>query len=252
MPRADESRPRRWLTPEAIIAVAFERSRVAMMNEAHNALRPSVRTRIVGRRVLPAAHDAGARFVAIEALTRPFAAQANVTRRVPHADDGYLAQPDMRALIDDALGLGWTLIAYEADFAAKPPGLEPMSMYETNWREAAQAQNLVDALARLSNDAQLLVWCGNGHLGKAGLDDWRPMAHCFREASDIEPFAIDQLRTVDFDGQAPAAQRWAAAYAADLHARGGTAGFLREDAPDGWPLVDGADAYILSTENALS
>jgi hypothetical protein len=68
-------------------------------------------------------------------LTAAFAHQANETREVPPAASGYLAQPEMRRLIGTALGLGWELVGYEADFAKRPPEFAHLSLEETNWRE---------------------------------------------------------------------------------------------------------------------
>jgi hypothetical protein len=48
-----------------------------MMNEAHSGLRRSVRTRIVGKSILRAAHESGVRHLAMEALRPDVAAAAN-------------------------------------------------------------------------------------------------------------------------------------------------------------------------------
>jgi hypothetical protein len=63
---------------------------------------------------------------------------------VPPAYDGYLAQPDMRALIAAALELGWSLWAYEAvvEVTADTDPAKFRSMEFTNWRESEQAANL--------------------------------------------------------------------------------------------------------------
>ena len=50
----------------------------------------------------------------MEALTPAFAAAANRDRCLGPGG-GYLAQSDLRELMTDALGLGWSLVAYEAD-----------------------------------------------------------------------------------------------------------------------------------------
>lgn len=210
-------------TPEEILAIGLSRSRVVMMNEAHNGMQRCVRTREIGLRLLPAAHDAGVRHLAMEALYGP-----------------YLAQPDMQRLVQGAEDLGWRLIPYEVK-----------SMMTTNEREEEQARNLTAAIAQLPKDAPLLVWCGNGHLYKEPMFDWdwRPMGHHFWEMSGVEPFAIDQTVTVEFEpGQSGAWYRLAAAHADALEALGGTAGVLVKDAPIAPSFVD---AVLLSTENAL-
>jgi hypothetical protein len=210
-------------TPEELLAIGFSRSRVVMVNEAHDAMRRCVRTREIGVRLLPVAHAAGARHLAMEAL-----------------GGAYPRQPDMRRLIDAAEELGWRLIPYEV-----------ASRMTTNEREEQQARNLATALAQLLPDAPLLVWCGWGHLYKnpQADSDWRPMASWFWELSGVEPFCIDQCVTVEagphMDGpwhQLARRQTWR------LNGLGGTAGFLVADSPVPWPYVD---AVLLSTENTL-
>lgn len=93
-----------WRLPEELLEIGLGRSRVVMVNEAHDRLLRCRRTREVGRRLLPVADRLGVRHLAMEALwnsdLRRLTAEANATRRLP-ADPrgGYLAQPDMRALV---------------------------------------------------------------------------------------------------------------------------------------------------------
>jgi hypothetical protein len=212
-----------------------------MVNEAHDGLKRCVRTREVGLRLLAVAHAAGVRRLAMEALPQGVDARPNWTRALAHREGGYVAQPEMRRLIERAEKLGWTLLPYETR-------RHPVEM---NDREEDQARNLVDALATLPPDAPLLVWCGWGHLYKRRLFEspFRPMAHQFWEISGVEPFCIDQTVTVE-SGRRPTgpwhklgqAQSWR------LASLGGTAGFLTEESPIAWPYVD---AVLLSTQNAL-
>jgi hypothetical protein len=209
--------------PEELLAIGFSRSRVVMVNEAHNGMQRCVRTREIGLRLLPAAHAAGVRHLAMEALYGP-----------------YLTQPDMQRLVQVAEDLGWRLIPYEVK-----------SMMSSNEREEEQARNLAAALAQLPPDAPLLVWCGWGHLYKHARSDsdWRPMASRFWELSGIEPFCIDQTVTVDAGPDRNA--HWhelGRSQTRRLQALGGTAGFLVADSPIRWPYVD---AVLLSTENTL-
>jgi hypothetical protein len=243
--------PRRWLSPEELVTVGFERSRVVMMNEAHNMFFRSVRTRDVGRRILPAAHEAGVRHFAMEALFPGFAATANETRALPEMEGGYLSQPEMRTMIETALARGWTLVPYEVD-TWPPPDIDPNTREGANWRDEGQARNLVEAIAALPQDARMLVWCGNGHLTKCAVGELRPMGLCFAELSGIEPFAIDQIRSVEFPGRAPDAAPWVAAYADVLARLGGAVGFLAEDAPTGWFAPETADAFVIASDNRMS
>jgi hypothetical protein len=214
-------------TPEELLAIGFTRSRVVMMNEAHNGMKRCVRTREIGLRLLPAAHEAGVRHFAMEALYGP-----------------YLRQPDMQQLVQGAEDLGWRLIPYET---REWPT-------DTNRREEEQARNLHEALAAMPPDAPLLVWCGNGHLYKAPsewqLPDggrWEPMGYRFWEVSGVEPFAIDQTVTAELSpGRVGPWHELADRERGRLDALGGTAGFLTEASPIAWPCVD---AVLLSTQN---
>src|SRR5215207_694282 len=159
-----------WRTPQQLVEEGFRRSRVVMLNEAHDGLTRCVRTRQLGRQLLPSAHAMGARHLAMEALTPDDAEAANTTRQPPDAADGYLAQPDMRQLIQAALALGWTLWAYEADIDHTPAAVVEQGLGGlpfTNWREAEQARNLAAVLAGRPASDRLLVWCGNSHASKA-------------------------------------------------------------------------------------
>lgn len=257
-----------WHTPEEIIEIGFQRSRIMMMNEAHDGLKRCIRTRQVGQRILPTAHSYGARHLAMEALRIKFAEECNKTRQVPlekHAT--YLAQPEMITFVQAALNLGWTLIPYEADslkwFKNKygtdfqmsssifqKYQAELLSAEYTNWREEQQALNLISALQSMPADARLLVWCGNSHHSKVSEPEWSPMGFQFQQHSGIEPFVMDQTRTVKFEHHAtgfdPVEQ-----FADDLNKFGGTAGFLSENAPSLFGRVQFADAFILSIHNEL-
>lgn len=245
----------RLYSPADLVTLGLERSRVLMINEAHDGLRRCIRTRRVGRSILPVAHQLGVRHLAMEALYPGFAREANTNRRVPPAVDGYLGQPEMRNLIGTALDLGWTLIAYEPEFGAEPPqlrALDPMSIDRTNWRELEQARGLQRALAQIPGNAPLLVWCGNGHLVKVPVGDWLPMGLRFREVTAIEAFAIDQITTVCFDtpSRRDLSDRLVAKYGAHIEAAGDAVGLLAQDEP----LLDrphGVDAYLFSLDNEL-
>ena len=166
-----------WRTPQELVQEGFRRGRVVMLNEAHDGLTRCIRTRRVGRQILPSAHAMGARHLAMEALTPEDAEAANTTRRPPDDADGYLAQPDMRELLQAALEFGWTLWAYEADIDHGPAALVDQGLGSqafTNWRDAEQAGNLAAVLAGLPASDRLLVWCGNSHASKAASPDWTP------------------------------------------------------------------------------
>lgn len=231
---------RDWRSPEELADIGFSRSPVVMANEAHDGLRRCIRTREIGRRLLPVAHGHGCRHLAMEALWEEIAEQANRDRRLPDSS-GYLGQPEMRALVEDALALGWTLVAYETT-DTRTPFLPDGSVDQAivNAREVDQARNLA---ARLPQ-TPLLVWCGNGHLEKESGGDWTPMGMLFRELTGIDFFALDQTWTVF--GQ----RELGTELTADLEPFGGTAGMLREELPAAFATWS-ADALLFSVENAL-
>lgn len=183
----------------------------------------------------------------MEALTQEFAARANELRRVPPASSGYLAQNDLRALIGDALSLGWTLYAYEADLPAlRTAGTDLKSMASVNRREATQAANFAGLLAQ---GHPTLVWCGNGHLTKIAVTEWRPMGFALLEDHAVDAWAIDQTATVHWPDRGPLVP--VGRFEEELIQRGGVAGFLSEEGPEGWPSPT-ADAFILALDNNMT
>lgn len=262
-----------WRSPEEIVEIAFQRAPVVMMNEAHSERKRCIRTRQIGKRVLPVAHQAGVRHLAMEALFPAFVEYGNRTRQLMEGNLGYLSQPEMKDFIQTALDLGWTLLPYEADqfkWLSEKHGIDfstsdsPNEKFRrlqefqseftelefTNWREKEQALNIIKALQSLPENARLLVWCGNSHHAKQGGQEWIPMGYQFQQHSSINPFVIDQNITVKFDHN----EIWSSfldEYAHELHLYGGTAGFLAEEAPDEFGSSSSEDAFLLSTDNEL-
>ena len=225
-----------------------------MVNEAHDHPRRCVRTRRVGTRMINPAHAAGVRHLAMEALTPDFSTAANRDRRLG-SGEGYLAQPDLRELMRAALGLGWSLIAYEAD---APPG-DPHLLATRNHRQAQQAHNLATAFGRLPGGAKLMVWCGWSHHCKRSrrLPDGKLelMGSRFQRAARVTPFCIDQCLTVGLNvanGHEPALVK---RHRRTLERFDGTAGFLVGF--EGGRLTRmrwagrGVDAVILSLHNEM-
>jgi hypothetical protein len=255
-PPIDQNPP--WRTVEELLGLGYQRSRVVMMNECHAGWFRCIRTRRIGQRLLPTAHQLGVRHLAMEALSPSIVEAANASRRLPPEAQGYLAQPEMQEFIEDALTLGWTLIAYEADFVQEPPAFTEWERQD--WRERMQARHLIEALARLPAGERLLVWCGNHHHSKTPIPMqpgntnpvWRPMGyHCTQ--SGLEPFTIDQGSTARFPDvpRRPACERWLEEIRPTLIALGGTAGFLSEEAPPGFALIPGMDAHVVSVDNEM-
>ena len=264
-----------WRSPEEIVEIGFQRSSVVMMNEAHNGMKRCIRTRQIGQRILSVAHRLGVRHLAMEALHPMIVKQFISVRHMPDGDFGYLSQPEMKAFVQTALDLGWTLIPYEADnfkWLSAKYGIifqnpndsqerydqiqkhqaDLLTMEYTNWREEQQALNLIAALGSLPTGARMLVWCGNSHLSKAASDEWVPMGCQFKQHSIVNAFAIDQTRTVKFDG----AENWRSRRVMKparkpLEQFGGTAGFLIEEGLSIFKDDRDTDAILLSIHNEL-
>jgi hypothetical protein len=243
-----------WRPVEELIQWGFAHAPVVMANEAHSGLARCVRTRDMGVRMVRAAHEAGVRRLAMEALPWPDTETPGPIRAIPSDVEGYLAQPDMQRLITTALDLGWSLWVYEAliEITADADRAELLSMEFTNWREREQAANLGWLLAAAPSEP-LLVWCGNGHASKKGNDEWVPMGQHFRAHSGIDPFVIDQTVTVAFQGEPwPWVRELLAPLGETLAAHGGTAGILRDQAPAPLDSRTDVDAVVVSTDNALT
>jgi hypothetical protein len=191
-----------WRSVEDLTHWGFAQAPVVMANEAHSGLARCIRTREIGARMIRAAHNAGVRRLAMEALPSPSGSPPGPIRAIPPSARGYLEQPDMRRLITTALDLGWSLWAYEAFIDPGKDQAELVSPEFTNWREREQARNLCQITAAAPQDP-LLVWCGNSHAHKTAGSEWVPMGHHFAAMSGIQHFVIDQTVTVDFAGDGP-------------------------------------------------
>jgi hypothetical protein len=116
-------------SPEELVRIGFERSRVVIVNECHDGDRHCLRTRAIGRRLLPIANDVSVRHLAMEALYEPFARQANQTRQLPNNNLGYLGQEDMRMSAISAFGKVVTREAWISGTGVTPKrrGISPTS-----------------------------------------------------------------------------------------------------------------------------
>ena len=85
-----------WRPVEDLVRWGFAHAPVVMANEAHSGLARCVRTREVGVRMVQAAHEAGVRRLAMEALPHRPGGPLGPILAVPPDTEGYLAQPEMR------------------------------------------------------------------------------------------------------------------------------------------------------------
>ena len=231
-----------WCSVEELVRWGFGHAPVVMANEAHSGLARCVRTREIGLRMIRAAHEAGVRRLAMEALRWPAVGVPGPIRAMPEAGRGYLAQPDMRRL-RSALELGWSLWAYEAVPEAAPD-TDP-AMEFTNWRERGRpptwqppraAAGLVRQWPRRQREGQ--------GLGSHGLALPRYVRH---RGVRHRPGRDGRLPR-----SGPAVGSAAACRAAEtLAVHGATAGILSGQTRS--PLRTwGYDAVVISTENTLT
>ncbi len=242
-----------WSTLAQVVTAGFDKSSVVMVNEAHEGALRCIRTREVGVKLIFAAHSSGCRSLAVEALGPGDVEVLNSSRIVPTNFGGpnsYLRQPDMQLLLQTALDMGWNLIEYEADLdKVTRCTTEHGNMAGMNLREELQAQNLAKALKQ---HMPLLVWCGNSHNSKVEIGDWTPMAVRFQKLTGIDPFCIDQTKTIKFPcPEAPYDPRWEQQHKAALIDRDGLAAFLTKDGPLELRSESGADAFIFSLRNTM-
>ncbi len=242
-----------WCSVEDVATTAFERARIVMVNEAHNGFSRCPRTRHVGRRVIAVAHAAGCRTLAMEALPN-FDGPAEFVSRLPQRF-GYLAQPETVALVDEALGAGWQLVAYEQAPEQILPEhrADQLNIAATNHRELMQAENLANIVSQVNG--AVMVWCGNDHAMKRVPPEsaWVPMGTRFTQLTDDAVFAIDQVATIRFAPEhEPSLILDEATQALLNHRFGGTAGLLHESlTTTGQQRWAAYDATIASTDNEM-
>ena len=143
-----------------------------VLNEAHDGYDVCVRTRRVGKQLLPHFHRQGFRLLALEAANPLLCQVANRERQLPNdLLYGYTKDPEMRDFMQTALDLGWDLVSYDDQHSEISANffwmveIDPkvlMTPRYLRFRERAQAQNIVRAW-RQRGSPKTVVWCGNGH-----------------------------------------------------------------------------------------
>ena len=84
--------------------------------------------------------------------------EAHRTRRLPDLGPagGYLSQPEMRVLVQQALDLGWTLIPYDIEQFELPTNPDEGAFI--NWRQEEEALPSVTCWKALENDIAFTSW----------------------------------------------------------------------------------------------
>ncbi len=199
--RADRLAPRR----RSCSSTALGRSRLVLMNEAHSGLARCLRTRELGRELLPVAHVRGVRHLAMEALSVARGGARERRARARAAKPGWLSRPAGHASADRG-GARARLDAarLRGRLRLGPARDGPEDWTAINWREDQQARNLGAVVSSLPPSRAMLGWCGNGHLSRQAMtaavdgerQTWTPMGSLVGGYCGVEPFAIDQTVTV--------------------------------------------------------
>lgn len=110
-------------------------------------------------------------------------------RRYPIIKSGFYTQEPLYAeMIREAIKLGFTVVAYEAEKA------------EGDAREREQAATLISRVFKKNPQARLVVNAGFAHIQKAGKYlDGESMAQHFKKLSNIDPLCIEQTMMVAHD-----------------------------------------------------
>ena len=141
-----------------------------LFNESH--VQPKGRYWL--RSLLPALHQQGFRYLALEALGD----DAGLQRRgYPTLSSGfYLREPQLANLVRDALSLGFTVIPYDAMSAD---------------REHDQAQNLLRRSRGQDPQAKVVALAGFGHIDESA-GPRKSMAVWLKELSGVDPLTVNQ------------------------------------------------------------
>ena len=253
------------VTIEDLMTSAAAHSPILIVNEAHDGSAVCTRTRRVGKELLPVLDGLGFKVLAMEALNDGYALFANCHRTLPTNDDprNYTAAPDLRAMMQTALDLGWNLAAY--DISVKEAGWmidrtpqQYQSFEYTQLREIVEGLNLTRTF-RQHGSSPMLIWCGNGHgshqavtLGAGFFHPTDPprrlkmMGQWVEEFSGVTPYVIDQTVTASWPGRGMSSRGRALLekYRSELEKIGGEGALYSDETKDAR-----VDAYVLSTDN---
>jgi hypothetical protein len=193
--RAGRFRTAEVRDPVREIAARAARTRIVVLNEAHD----SPRDRGFALEVARALRPIGYRMLAIEALSNHVDPEDGRRAMAALARDGfprlrsghYLRDPLFADFLRQALALGYRPFAYEET----GPRLPGTMLEQISRREQTQAENLA-AILREHPGERLLVYVGYGHAAEApvpteeGPGEW--MAARLKRLTGIDPLTIDQ------------------------------------------------------------
>lgn len=149
--------------------------------------------RVLGRKILQCARDAGFEFLALEALAEDGAALVQrgfVSRSLSGV---YVREPQFAGLIEDALALGFNPISFPVPDTCGS-ACTPVQAFSANAEEKAEL--LLAQTLDIDPEAKLLVWAGAGQAFKQPWGSREPfiesVAYHLFEKTGFDPFSIIQ------------------------------------------------------------
>ena len=223
---------------DAIIEAARGRQLV-MVNEEH---RSSIQ-RAFSNRLLVPLRQLGFTHLAVETLSEDTATLNE--RGYPVMKSGtYTRDPAFGDLIRRAIGLGYTVVAYEAGRADRAPRPQDTSFLDAaNRREHGQARNIFERTFQKDPDARVLVVGGRDHIAENTGGRWTPMGGILKELSGIDPLTFNQYVMAEHSRRE--LEHWAFRAVNDAGWLADGPVVLVDESNDLWsPNPDALDAYV--------
>ena len=160
---------------ETIARLAQDR-RIVIVNEAHHA----AQTRALFLDLLPRLRKSGFNWYCAETLEASDLPRLRQQGYPIRTSGTYSKEPVFGEVLRRAVGLGYSICAYESDNE------------DQQARETEQAMNIA-RLLREHPDARVLIHAGYGHARKdITVDNARPMAAELKRLTGIDPLTVDQ------------------------------------------------------------
>lgn len=159
-------------------------NQIILLNENHH--QPIHRAFAKG--MLKELYDIGFKYLAVEALTND--SVINAERRLTRVQGLYLFEPQFSNFIKEAINIGFTLVAYEAN--AK----------ELQNREYYQALHIKEKIFDKDKSAKVIVYCGFDHGCEVQYgDSLNMMGAWIKNLTHIDPVTFDQVTMTEHSSQ---------------------------------------------------
>lgn len=164
------------VSAKSFIIQQAKQSQVILFNENHH--QPI--HRVFVKHMLKELYEIGFRYLAVEALTND--SVINRDRKLTIAQGLYLFEPQFSNFIREAIGIGFTLVAYEANEK------------ELQNREYYQALHIKEKVFDKDKSAKLIVYCGFDHGCEVQYNDsLNMMGAWLKKLTNINPVTFDQV-----------------------------------------------------------